>query len=102
MLHSLITAFFGCAHPRTTFPITVTRQASANDEKVRRTYVACLDCGAELAYNWQKMQTEGRSREAVAVPAAEASREQESSVLARLLHVSHRRSTHLPTAAGHR
>ncbi len=42
----LIAFFFGCFHQRTTFPITIKK----------RTYVACLTCGKELPYDWQKMR----------------------------------------------
>jgi hypothetical protein len=38
----------GCAHRDTTFPLT------ANG--TRRTYVVCLGCGKEFAYNWQDMR----------------------------------------------
>jgi hypothetical protein len=61
MLNSLFHSLFGCGHSRTTFPITVSCAAVPNELPMRRTYVACLDCGEEIAYNWQKMQTEGRS-----------------------------------------
>ena len=42
---------FGCTHKRTTLPMTLSQ----------RTYVTCLTCGEELAYNWDKMRLEGRS-----------------------------------------
>lgn len=35
-------------------------RCGANGEIVPRTYVTCLTCGEELAYNWDKMRTEGR------------------------------------------
>ncbi len=40
---------FGCSHKRTTLPMTLSQ----------RTYVTCLTCGEELAYNWDKMRLEG-------------------------------------------
>ena len=46
MLQSIFNALFGCSHPRTTFPLT----------RASRTYVVCLDCGQEFAYNWASMQ----------------------------------------------
>ena len=49
MLHSLLNAMFGCAHQRTTFPQTPGRNKTA-------TYVVCLDCGKEFAYNWNEMR----------------------------------------------
>ena len=50
---------FGCSHKKTTLPMTLSRW-NANGEIIRRTYVTCLTCGEEIAYNWDKMRTEGR------------------------------------------
>jgi hypothetical protein len=50
MLQSLINTLFGCSHQRTTFPLTLTRSAR------NATYVTCLDCGKEFAYDWQTMR----------------------------------------------
>ena len=50
---------FGCPHKRMTLPMTLS-QRGADGEITRRTYVTCLTCGEELAYNWDKMRTEGR------------------------------------------
>jgi hypothetical protein len=43
----------GCSHARTTFPMT----PRGNDSKSDRpgTYVVCLDCGREFAYDWKTM-----------------------------------------------
>ena len=49
MLQSLIDTLFGCSHRRTTFPITPARQRDG-------TYVTCLDCGKEFAYDWKEMR----------------------------------------------
>ena len=46
MLLSIFNALFGCPHQQTTFPTT----------RASRTYVVCLDCGREFAYNWANMQ----------------------------------------------
>jgi hypothetical protein len=46
MLQSIFNALFSCFHQRTTFPLT----------RASRTYVVCLDCGREFAYNWTNMQ----------------------------------------------
>src|SRR4051812_17303879 len=62
MLRFLYAFFFGCFHTRTTFPMTVTMHSAHEGDARQRTYVACLDCGEELAYDWQKMKIEGRSR----------------------------------------
>ncbi len=71
MFRFLYAFFFGCFHTHTTFPMTVTTHSSQDGEAHQRTYVACLQCGEELAYNWQKMRVEGRSR-ILGVPTAAA------------------------------
>ncbi|HTS08355.1 MAG TPA: hypothetical protein VMP68_22485 [Candidatus Eisenbacteria bacterium] len=70
MITKLINAVFGCRHARYSFPVTVRRatrrpQAAA----LTGTYVVCLDCGKEFAYDWQEMQvitSPGRHRERLA------------------------------------
>lgn len=57
MLSKLYDALFGCRHSRYSFPVTVRLsrrrpQAAA----LTGTYVACLDCGKELPYDWQEMK----------------------------------------------
>ncbi len=54
MMVSLLNSLFGCSHRRTTFPITPARRAGFNNSS-NGTYVVCLDCGKEFAYNWQDM-----------------------------------------------
>jgi hypothetical protein len=49
MIQSILNAVFGCSHRRTTFPLTPGRSGS-------RTYVACLECGKEFAYDWAAMR----------------------------------------------
>ncbi len=46
----LLDALFGCSHDRCSFPITAKGSGSC------RTYVVCLDCGAEFPYDWQQMK----------------------------------------------
>ena len=55
MFQSLLNTFFGCSHQRTTFPLTPARSASAGATR-NGTYVVCLDCGKEFAYNWEEMR----------------------------------------------
>jgi hypothetical protein len=67
MFHSMFNSFFGCSHQRTTFPITPRRKyvgSPAATASQSGTYVACLDCGKEFAYDWKSMSI----GEAVAVP----------------------------------
>lgn len=57
MLQSILNTLFGCSHQRTTFPLTPGRKGYAAPGAAHKgTYVVCLDCGKEFAYNWDKMQ----------------------------------------------
>jgi hypothetical protein len=58
MISKVLQAVFGCRHTRYSFPITVRhhkaiRSTAAN---LTGTYVACLDCGKELPYDWHEMK----------------------------------------------
>ena len=59
MFGKLIESVFGCRHSRYSFPITV-RHSSIRTEVPAAahtgTYVACLDCGKELPYDWRQMK----------------------------------------------
>jgi hypothetical protein len=69
MLHSMMNTLFRCGHQRTTFPITPRRRYAGTVTNSRSgTYVACLDCGREFAYDWKEM----RIGEQMAAPAAVA------------------------------
>jgi hypothetical protein len=82
MLQSLVNTLFGCAHSRTTFPMTPGRRNGAPTGKNATqlgTYVVCLDCGKEFAYDWRTMRvgnpvvapvTAAPMAAAVAVPSA--------------------------------
>ena len=56
MLQSILNTFFGCSHQRTTFPLTPGRKTAAPSAARNGTYVVCLDCGKEFAYDWDGMQ----------------------------------------------
>ena len=57
MLQSLLNTLFGCSHHRTTFPQTPARKAAYQAPMTRNgTYVVCLDCGKEFAYDWNSMR----------------------------------------------
>ena len=59
MLQSLMNAFFGCSHRRTTFPMTPMRKNGgfkAGTLVRSETYIVCLDCGRELPYDWDEMR----------------------------------------------
>jgi hypothetical protein len=59
MLNGVMNVLFGCAHRRTTFPITPARKAGfspVTSGARHGTYVVCLDCGKEFGYNWSEMR----------------------------------------------
>jgi hypothetical protein len=68
MLQSVLNVFFGCGHQRTTFPITPGRRSALAAAPTASTYVVCLDCGKEFAYDWKAMRV-GEQR--VPQPAAQ-------------------------------
>lgn len=57
MISKLLDAFFGCWHTNLSFPMTAKsgkrRIAAAS---LTGTYVVCLDCGKEFAYDWREMK----------------------------------------------
>jgi len=57
MFTKLINAVFGCRHDRYSFPVTIRRaQRRPQAAALTGTYVVCLDCGKEFAYDWQQMK----------------------------------------------
>jgi len=69
MFQSFINSLFGCSHQRTTFPLTPARRNGgfpAPGANRNGTYVVCLDCGKEFAYNWNQMQVGEQVQERVA------------------------------------
>jgi hypothetical protein len=54
MFHSIFNSLFGCSHQRTTFPITPGRKNAGVARTA--TYVVCLECGKEFAYDWESMR----------------------------------------------
>ncbi len=50
-MFSFIDALFGCAHRHRTFPMTAKMPGTDST-----TYVVCLDCGREFAYDWNEMK----------------------------------------------
>ncbi|HEY1730806.1 MAG TPA: hypothetical protein VGG15_03615 [Terriglobales bacterium] len=53
----LFDVVFGCSHKRCSFPITVRgKQRRSAAASVTGTYIVCLDCGQEFAYDWNKMK----------------------------------------------
>ena len=68
MIGKLVELLFGCRHARYSFPVTI-RGAKRRPQAaaLTGTYVACLDCGKEFAYDWQQMKV---------IPSPESHREQ--------------------------
>jgi hypothetical protein len=66
MFAKIMDAVFGCRHARYSFPITMRAGARRGTSAMRLgTYVVCLDCGREFAYDWQEMRiADSRPREA--------------------------------------
>jgi hypothetical protein len=56
MLSKLLDAMFGCWHSHYSFPITVRSGLRRSGSARTGTYVVCLDCGKEFAYDWQAMK----------------------------------------------
>jgi hypothetical protein len=70
MIGRVLDAVFGCRHSRYSFPITVRHssiQVPVPAAALTGTYVACLDCGRELPYDWRTMKVVTRSRENAAL-----------------------------------
>ncbi len=48
---------FGCTHSHLSFPLTPKRSERRPDAaRITGTYVVCLDCGDEFAYDWAQMK----------------------------------------------
>jgi hypothetical protein len=57
MIAKLLDVLFGCKHSNYTFPITIRPRPRRNSAaSLTGTYVACLDCGRELPYDWEDMK----------------------------------------------
>jgi hypothetical protein len=53
MTNALLNLLFGCRHKRLTRPMTPGIKSVEQDH---RTYVVCLDCGTQLAYDLNEMR----------------------------------------------
>jgi len=57
MLAKVVELFFGCWHKNYSFPITARAgQRRPEAALATGTYVVCLDCGKEFAYDWKTMK----------------------------------------------
>jgi hypothetical protein len=58
----LVDVLFGCWHKNYSFPITTKHgERRCEAAQLTGTYVVCLDCGKEFAYDWQEMHVISRS-----------------------------------------
>jgi hypothetical protein len=56
-IRNIFDVLFGCSHKHYSFPITAKPgQRRSQAAAVTGTYVVCLDCGQEFAYDWQEMK----------------------------------------------
>ena len=53
MISSISERLLGCSHRRLTRPITPLRKPG---QPAGETYVVCLDCGRQFAYDWDHMR----------------------------------------------
>jgi hypothetical protein len=72
MFSGLWDIFFGCRHNNYSFPMSSKapkqRPVVASETG---TYVVCLDCGQEFAYDWSRMKVVSRlPAQAIALPSA--------------------------------
>lgn len=58
MVKAILGALFGCSHQRISFPLTPNsrRTVAGQVSTPGATYVVCLDCGREFAYDWALMR----------------------------------------------
>ncbi len=57
MIFNFLDMVFGCWHKNYSFPITAKGNARRSSAaSVTGTYVVCLDCGKEFAYDWAGMK----------------------------------------------
>ena len=57
MIKDIFDVLFGCSHKHCSFPITTKPgQRRIQAAAATGTYVVCLDCGQEFAYDWQEMR----------------------------------------------
>lgn len=57
MISAMLQLLFGCSHPRYSFPVTVRYPRRRPQAAVLTgTYVSCLECGKEMAYDWREMK----------------------------------------------
>jgi len=56
-LEGLLNCLCGCSHRRTTFPITLPMTVNGQHRRHAETYIVCVECGRQFAYDWATMRT---------------------------------------------
>lgn len=57
MFARMLETLFGCWHSHLSFPITAKSGVRRNPAaSLTGTYVVCLECGKEFAYDWREMK----------------------------------------------
>ena len=67
MFSRILDVFFGCTHGHLSFPITIKKGARSRAAFATGTYVVCLECGKEMAYDWKAMKVVNATPERAAV-----------------------------------
>jgi hypothetical protein len=76
MIAGFLDILFGCWHPRYSFPITA-KDRRSRAAHTTGTYVVCLDCGKEFAYDWSRMKVvDGDEQPAMAEAAPQLANKQ--------------------------
>jgi hypothetical protein len=56
MIRDLLNRILGCRHRHMTLPLTIGPRSTAEGGPAAQTYVVCLDCGEQIAYDWEAMR----------------------------------------------
>jgi hypothetical protein len=56
MIANVMDMLFGCWHTNYSFPITAKKGHQKEAARLTGTYVVCLECGKEFAYDWKSMK----------------------------------------------
>ncbi len=64
-MNELWDSLFGCAHRRTSFPITLHKNGPGGKRlgEEKETYTVCLECGEKFPYSWEQMKMVRKSSE---------------------------------------
>lgn len=75
MRADLFDLLFGCWHTKLSFPISVRPGLPHRPEPWRTgTYIVCLDCGREFAYDWPQIKTARQEKQRANTDQASKSR----------------------------